>query len=247
MNSIFFRRNHVRKQVLVLFFISIIMTACSSPSAPKAEPALPIIPTNTDVPAPTIAPTPTPDLLIFKDDFNGAIGPGWTVQNINKKTSLTNNPGWLEIIAKSPVGSKNYLLRPIPEGNFDLETKLIFEPVANYQIAGLIIYYSSTNFIQFGRAYVNGNDGFYMDNIKSGNFIGSNFATPAPGTDTVYLRLRRQNDTYTSFYSEDGSNWIEIGSHTSTIKPKSVGFMAGQSTSGSRPAQFDYFVINKIF
>lgn len=247
MNSIFFRRNHVRKQVLVLFFISIIMTACSSPSAPKAEPALPIIPTNTDVPAPTIAPTPTPDLLIFKDDFNGAIGPGWTVQNINKKTSLTNNPGWLELIARSPLGSKNYFLRPIPEGDFELETKMIFEPVANFQIAGLMISYSTTNYVLFGRASVMGSDGFYMDLMKSGKLTGDNFATSAPGTDTVYLRLRRVGNTYTSYYSEDGSHWTQVGVHTSEMKPKNVGLAAGQSTSGLQPAQFDYFVINKIY
>ena len=234
-------------------FLLFIFAACSTPPVATVEPSPVIVPTNTTIPTQTIAPTetvvpsPTPDPVIFRDDFDGSIDPGWTVQNINKTTGLSNNPGWLELIAKSPVGAKNYLLRPIPEGNFDLETKLIFEPVANYQIAGLIIYYNASNFVQFGRAFVNGNDGFYMDNVKSGNFNGDNFATAVPGTDTVFLRLRRQDDTYTSFFSEDGSHWIKIGEHTSTIKPKSVGLMAGQSTSGSRPAQFDYFVINKIY
>jgi beta-xylosidase len=138
------------------------------------------------------------------------------------------------------------LVRTIPDGNFELETKMIFEPVANFQVAGLIIYYNGGNYILFGRAFVVSNDGFYMDNVKSGKFIDGNFETPAPGTDTVFLRLRREGDTYTSFFSEDGSHWTQIGIHTSTMKPKSVGLAAGQSTKGSTPAQFDYFVINKI-
>jgi beta-xylosidase len=127
---------------------------------------------------------------------------------------------------------------------------MIFEPAANYQVAGLIIYYNGANYILFGRAYcgpcINDGDGFYMDNIKSGKYIDGNFVTPAPGTDTVFLRLRREGDAYTSFISEDGSHWTKIGTHTSTMKPKSVGMAAGQSTKGSTPAQFDYFVINKI-
>ena len=231
-----------------LFIFSFVLAACSSPSVPKAEPTIQTLPTNTVVPTATLAPSPTPDPLLFKDDFNGSIDSGWQLQNINKKMwSLTNNPGWLEIIARSPVSTKNYLLRQIPEGNFELETKMIFEPVANFQIAGLIIYYNSANYILFGRAYVVDGDGFYMDNVKSGKLTGGNFATPAPGTDTVFLRLRREGDTYTSYYSEDGSHWTKIGVHTSTIKPKFVGLAAGQSTKGSIPSQFDYFVINKLY
>jgi cytochrome c len=153
---------------------------------------------------------------------------------VNKKMwSLTNKPGWLEIIAgKGSVLTRNLLLRQIPEGNFELETKLIYEPVANYQDAGLIIYYNNTNLILFGRAYCNRrpacvDDGFYMDMLKSGKALEGNFASPAPGTDTVFLRLRREGDTYTSYYSEDGSHWTKIGVHTSTMKPKSVGLAAG--------------------
>jgi beta-xylosidase len=245
----------MKKQILFLFIFLFVLAACSGNTTPKTEPTIPpvptltILPTNTNVPTPTITPSPTPDPLIFRDDFNGSIDQGWQMQNVNKKMwSLTNKPGWLELIARSPLGAKNILLRQIPEGNFEIETKMTFEPVANFQVAGLTIFYSSTNYILFGRAYSSYSigDGFYMDNVKSGKFIDGNFATPVPGTDTIFLRLRREGDSYTSYYSEDGSQWTKIGVHTSTMKPKSVGLAAGQSTSGSQPAQFDYFVINKL-
>lgn len=86
-----------------------------------------------------------------------------------------------------------------------------------------------------------------MDYLKSGELTGDNFAIVAPGTDTVYLRLRRRGNTYDSFFSEDGINWKKVGSHTSNMQAKYVGLAAGQSTKGTVPAQFDYFVINEIY
>jgi len=86
-----------------------------------------------------------------------------------------------------------------------------------------------------------------MDYLKSGELTGDNFAIVVPGTDTVYLRLRRRGNTYDSFFSEDGINWKKVGSHTSNMQAKYVGLAAGQSTKGTVPAQFDYFVINEIY
>ena len=243
----------MKKQMLFLIIFSFVLVAFILPSAPVAKPTIQILATNTVGPTPTIAPSPTPDSQLFRDDFDGSIGPGWQWLNENKKMwSITNKPGWLEIIAgKGTVFSRNLLFRPIPEGNFELETKMIFEPVANFQDAGLIIYYNTSNYILFGRAYCNRrpacvDDGLYMDMSISGKLTGGNFSIPAPGTDTIFLRLRREGDTYTSYYSEDGSQWTKIGTHTSTMKPNSVGLEAGQPMSSSLPAQFDYFVINKI-
>jgi cytochrome c len=243
----------MKKQMLFLVIFSFVIAAFVFPAVPEDKTTIRNLQTNTIVPTPTIAPSLTPESQLFRDDFDGAIDPGWKWTKENKKTwSLTNKPGWLEIIAgKGAVFARNLLFRPIPEGNFELETKLIFEPTANYQIAGLIIYFNNTNLILFGRAYCNRrpacvDDGFYMDMLIKGKAPDGNFATPAPGTDTVFLRLRREGDSYTSYYSEDGSQWTKIGTHASTMKPKFVGLATGQSMSSTLPAQFDYFVINKI-
>jgi beta-xylosidase len=243
----------MKKQMISLFIFSFLLMAFIFPSVPEDEHTTLILSTNTIVPTPAISPSPTPESQIFRDDFNDSIDKSWKWLKESKKYwSITNKPGWLEIIAgKGSVFSRNLLFRPIPEGNFELETKLIFEPVTNYQFAGLAIYYNNVNYILFGRAFcdrpnVCAFDGFYMDMNLKGKLTGGNFATPAPATDTVFLRLRREGDSYTSYSSEDGSHWIKIGTHTSTMKPKSVGLAAGQSMSASLPAQFDYFVINKI-
>jgi beta-xylosidase len=262
----------MKKRILLTIIVLLALTSCASASTPKAEPSMQIVPintiapistiapktepsmqtvpTNTIVPTSTIAPTPTPNPPIFRDDFNGSLGPGWQWINESKKTwGLTSKAGWLEItVGSGGVGTINTLVRAIPDGNFELETKLTFEPVANYQIAGLVIFYNYANYILMGRAFC-GNcvgDGYYLDYMKSGVLTGGNFNMPAPGMDTVYLRLRREGTNYTSFYSEDGSNWIKLGKHTSNFQPKFVGLATGQSTKGSPLAQFDYFIINEI-
>ena len=244
------------KNVMLYFFVfAFVLAACGTPVTPTPEPTIPPLPTNTIVPTATLEPSPTPDPLLFKDDFEGSIDTEWQrVRENNKKWSLANNPGWLEIIAGSgSVGAgnlDNLLIRQIPEGNFELETKMMFKPVANFQIAGLLIYESAANFIQYGRAYCKNpqcvNDGLYMDMIMGGGFSGENFATSAPDADTIYLRLRREDNIYTSYYSEDGNKWNLVGAHTSEMNPLFVGLVAGQSTSGSQPAQFDYFIINAL-
>jgi len=241
----------MRSLTFVVIILSLLLAACGSTPSPVAEPSPQILPTNTTIPTSTIVPSPTPDPLIFKDDFNDMLDSSWEWGKENKKLwNLTNHPGWLEItVGSGSVFSKNLLQRPIPEVDFELETRIIFEPVKNYQIAGLIIFYNANNYILFGRAYAAHlvGDGFYMDYVKSGKFTGGNFATAAPGTDTIYLRLSRRGNLYDSYYSEDGIHWEKVGQHTSDMQAKYVGLAAGQSTKDTVPAQFDYFIINEIY
>lgn len=246
----------MKKMIIFLLLSVLILTSCSTQVTPTPVPTdtptpLPV-PTKTIAPTSTVTPSPTPIPILFRDDFEGTLEANWQWVKENKKMwSLTNKPGSLEITAGSGgVASRNLLIRPIPEGNFELETKLTFEPTTNYQIAGLIIYYNGANYVMFGRAYcatcLSDGDGFYLDMNESGKLVGENFASPGPGTDHVYLRLRREINVYTSFTSEDGIQWTQHGSHTSDFEPKYVGLAAGQSTRGTIPAQFDYFTIYEV-
>lgn len=247
----------MRKNILVAMLIVFSISGCGILGTPV--PTSTPIPSPTNTPAPptaTLVPSPTPDPLLFRDDFEDSIDGGWQwVREDSKTWSLTNNPGWLEIMARSGgVGDgniKNLFLRQVPEGNFELETKMKFRPAGNFQIAGLLIYESAANFIQFGRAYCNSKpcvgDGFYIDSIAGGGFTGENFATEVFETDTVHLRLRREGSTYTAYASENGADWKVIGAHNNGMIPLFVGLVAGQSMgSASQPAQFDYFLINAL-
>ncbi len=263
----------MKKILFALFLALFVLSACSILTTPEPTP-LPT-PTNTLVPSPTRtivpsptetpipptstpepSPTSTPDPLLFRDDFEGVLDSSWNwVREDNKYWNLTNNPGWLEIMAGyGGVGSgniKNLLLRSVPEGNFELETRLNFQPAGNYQIAGLLIYESAANFVQFGRAFCNAQqctrDGYYLDFVTSGNLNPENFATKITETEIVYLRLRREGEVFTAYGSEDGEEWKVIGAHTGSINPLFVGLVAGQALNSSpKPAQFDYFMINAL-
>lgn len=242
--------------ISIVLLLALTLTACATPTPPPpTETPIPA-PTNTPLPpTPTQSPTATPDPLLFRDDFEGALGEGWAWTNEKADFwNLTSNPGWLEMTALTGnIGNesgKNILLRNAPEGNFELETHLKFQPKGNFQIAGLVIYESGANFMQFGRAFCGpcpAGDGYYFDLFVDSAFSGENFAVSAPTTDTVYIRLRREGNTYTSYASEDGSNWQVTGTHTSELSPKFVGLYAGQAVnSNPKPAQFDYFIITTL-
>jgi beta-xylosidase len=247
----------------VILLAASLLFACSAPATPA-----PVSPTDTAAPPPpatatlppptaTLEPSPTPDPLLFRDDFDGTLDEAW--QWIREKPnywSLTKEPGWLRITARAGgIGDgtmTNLLVQPAPEGNFELETKLNFRPGGNFQIAGLLVYDSDDNHVALGRAFCDARacagDGFYLDQISDGNFTSQNFATKAPDVDVVYLRLRREFKSYSGYASEDGQNWKLIGRHESgPMSPIFVGLMSGQAVNSvPRVAGFDYFTITAL-
>lgn len=168
--------------------------------------------------------------------------------------SLTSNPGFMKIITGPGAHyAKNLLLKSAPFGEFALTTPVQFQPVSNYQIAGLVIYKDNINTMVFGRAYCNSSqpvcvgNGIYFDFTDAGNFEG-NFATSVAETDIAYLKLIRQNSMYSAYYSGDGIAWILIGRHDSPVVHPYIGLTASQSFTGNPvSAYFDYFTVDKPF
>ena len=263
----------MKKNVITTRFVAfggvclMLMLACGIVGSPTANPTVAPTtlpePTKTHVPTPTLVPAatestlPQEDDLVFLDNFEGEMDESWQWTRENKSAwSLDKEPGWLEIISGAGnVGDgsiENLLLQPAPQGNFELETRLKFQPKDNFQFAGLLIFESGANYIQFGRAFCSvpaptcAGDGFYVDIVTGGNLNPENFSVTAPATDTVLLRLRRENSTYTAYASEDGTEWQLIGTHTGEIDPLFVGLVSGQSTSSLMPAQFDTFMIREL-
>lgn len=235
----------------------LLLLACNLLSQPTAAPTLAPSPTSVP-PTETVAPPPSPTVtpLFFRDDFNEVLAAGWTWQNETPSHwNLTAARGWLELTVLGghiPSGDySNLLLRLAPTGNFRLETRLNFEPIANFQVAALIVYQSDVDFLMAGRAFCDlpdtcVGDGLYFDNYINSNFVGANFATDYTQGAEVSLRLERLNDVYTFFASADGSNWTEIGSQRNALNPLLVGLTTGQNESDPVLAQFDYFQITDL-
>jgi beta-xylosidase len=224
----------------------------------------------TTLPAPTIASEPTASAIPastltatlevtsdtstgFRDDFAGTLGEGWTwLAEDPKKWSLSAVDGSLQILASDasfdgPYIPLNILLREAPAGDFEMTTSVRFAPTSDYQFAGLVVFQDRQNVLQFGRAFcdvVNAcvGDGVYFDEFENGSVTGNNYASPFQG-DLIYLRLQRQGNTYTGYYSQDGENWTKLGEHSRDLSPVQVGLMAAQAPE-EIPALFDYFTMN---
>ena len=190
-----------------------------------------------------------------RDDFSAGLLEPWEWKNEKPdKWNLTEQPGHLRIYASHKAGV-NLLLRPVGQGDFTIETHVIFEPKTNFQLAGLVIYQDVNNLLAFGRAFCDtpnvcvGN-GIYFDNVRDGVFPTTNFATSVDSYDEAYLRLERRGDNVIAFYSSDGMTWSKIGTHQipASYQVNGVGLMASGDLNTSDqdiPADFDYFEISE--
>jgi beta-xylosidase len=240
--------------VSILFIL-----ACGLPTQTPPATATPAIPpTQTSLPpaAQGLPTEPAPDPIYFRDDFDTRLGAGWEwLHEDTSNWSLTAVPGMLQINAGH--GSvyddtiTNLLLRPAPSGDFQFETKVIFQPTANYQFAGLIAYETPLNYIQVGRAFCEGlstcsGDGLYIDYYKNGGFILPNFSVSYTENDEIFLRLVRESDTYVFHTSSDGTEWVLRGGQASGGQPLQIGLVTGQNSADIIPALFDYFEVREL-
>jgi beta-xylosidase len=182
--------------------------------------------------------------LVWHDPFGkSTLNSAWSwVDEDPTHWSLTARPGFLRIITQDPY--PNRLIRPMPGEDFQIRTRLLFEPYQNFQFAGLLVFLDQENYLQFGRAFA-GNNGIFYDHIEGGDFIPPSFGTFISETDEVYLQLTRHGNTFTAYASGNGTQWIEIGSHTIGFKPVGVGLFANNQLSGQDEinADFDFFLM----
>jgi len=150
------------------------------------------------------------------------------------------------------AGQKNLLFQNALTQDFELRTRVTFAPTSNYQIAGLVIYQDTNNYLMLGRAYCDAvpptclGNAIYFERIEGGAAVGGNFATSTASQDEVYLRIVRRDTTYSGYYSEDGDSWTLVGNHISSgaTELSRVGLTAAQDLDDMRiPADFDFFCV----
>jgi regulation of enolase protein 1 (concanavalin A-like superfamily) len=190
----------------------------------------------------------------WRDDFSAETmdSPWYWVNQEMTMWNLTENAGFLRIYTSpSATGGQNLLLKTPDADEFSLDTRVLFEPNANFQFAGLVIYQDSGNYLQFGRAFCDVPDvcvsnGIYFDKILSGGFVDGNFATAVDNPSEAYLRLERRGGTFWGYYSRDGAEWTLIGVHQvpQGFTVNGIGLTSSQNYDpevDAVPADFDYF------
>jgi serine/threonine protein kinase len=232
---------------------AIVTSTATSTIIPTGTATLVVSPTD---PWPTFTPqNPTVSENNFTDNFENQLGEGWTwLAEDPARWSLTEVPGWLQILASDasfdgPSFPTNVLLRDAPPGDFEITTVLRFAPTSNFQFAGLVVFQDKGNLLQYGRAFCDlaetcSGGGIYFDNMENGSITGS---SPMISIDNpvVYLRLRRVENTYMGYYSEDGENWTLLGEHVRDFSQARIGLMAAQAAEAI-PAEFDYFTLTSL-
>jgi len=185
----------------------------------------------------------------FEDQFDGRLDSRWNwASQDSSRWSLTDMPGTLWIIAAGSEPSQNVLLRPVPNGDFEITTLIRFRPTSNYQFAGLVVYGGPDDFLQVGRSYCDElwcvGDGIYFDSLQAGQLTGDNYARAVEALPDTYLRIRAKGDTYTGSYSSDGDTWVTLGSHEQVLTAPQVGLIAHQITVEA-VAEFEYFTLSQ--
>ncbi|MHC1741290.1 MAG: DUF1349 domain-containing protein [Anaerolineaceae bacterium] len=146
-----------------------------------------------------------------------ALDLGWKWVDPTKTSlySLTDVPGSFRIQDNSgnkDLNSGNLdgprLMHDV-SGDFEIETKISVNPLETYQSAGLLLWIDNQNFIWIGRS-VGGVIGHNF--LRNGSNEGLNPPEPSYVNNLVYLKISRQKNTISTYYSDNGTDWLMTGS-----------------------------------
>jgi beta-glucosidase len=200
------------------------------------------------------------------DEFDGtALGPQWTVvrQNSNLSIgggSLTITPEAGQLTTNNATTAKNLVLEPA-FGNFYETTQVTFDqkPNAATQQAGLLVYQDDDNYLKFDVEATSATNLQFNtsieDTLNSSLAVSTNpiqvnqtlNTTSAnsiwPTSNTIWLRVSRKGNVYTTAYSLDGSTWTTVWSTGATLTNPKVGVYSysAAAPAGALTASFDFF------
>lgn len=249
-----------KKLLVVLVVCSWILSACQTTQIPPTATAVIVPPTDTPAPTkpalPTETPRPTntplPVGVLFRDDFEGSLQPGWEWESENPDKWTFTDDGSLQIIGENndllySNQQNNLLWYPLPAGDFVITVHLNTKPFDNFQQAAIFIYEDSDNYITINRGFcapcATGGNGFYMDYKIAGQIGNYNTATNA---EDVYLRLESKENVISGYYATAPEQWERLGRFGNFFQFKKVGIGVSNGRSANDVVgQFDYFEISQ--
>jgi hypothetical protein len=204
----------------------------------------------------SIAPTATPENLIFRDDFNGAMQTGWTWENERSNQWTITPDGWLQILGGDAAllygqTQSNLLWRELPSGNFAITVHLKADPIANFQQATIYLYEDLDNYIAINRGYcgpcVPGGNGIYMEYKINGQ--GNTYMVAFKEND-LYIKLESKDNVISGFYATTPDQWKRLGRFGNYFLFKRVGLGVTNSDiehddGADLVGLFDYFEITR--
>lgn len=192
----------------------------------------------------------------FVDQFDSAeLAEEWTViRERSNEWSLTESSGALTLHAtrgelhERTNNLANVFVRDAGSEDFEITTKVTAEIVRNHQQAGILIYDNDDNYVKLGHVWdTNGSTGKSLETAYevNGTYSKASNMSAHPGSDTIYLKLKKQGDVYSSYYW-NGTDWEAAADPiTVSLSNPRVGFYAVPAVGDAAPtkAMFHYFTI----
>ncbi len=195
---------------------------------------------------------------LANDKLNTAI---WTqVIGQNSGLSMIKPPGWLTISTEpAPVRSyattlHNMVLQPVsPSANWtvSVETTLFgikFGPsgtLPNYQGGAVYAWQNAQDWVRMLREP--SDCMLTIGSLINGTFTPGTTSSQAAATvcnnsaDPLWLRLQKNGNVYTGYYSTDGKTWVSAGSATlSSLQPADIGLNANEGGGSAAPTYFGF-------
>ncbi len=142
------------------------------------------------------------------------------------------------------------LLKAI-SGDFEIETKLKFDPKNSYQGAGILVWNDDKNYLRFERGFGGvdgGESGVRLDKSVDGVYSSISGTENSPTeTPEIELKLIRKGQEFTAFMRENiDGEWKEVGIFTSNYPETVKVGIVGVSTADEIIAEFKYIRIMPI-
>ena len=117
-----------------------------------------------------------------------------------------------------------------------------------YHGAGLIVWQDTSNYLRLERAvgFIKGRDHPYVNyELREGGLLAVTRGF-AVADGPLFLKLRRQRQAFSAWYSQDGRRWIELGRVDATFTDGAeVGIVAVNSSEASLSAELEMLRIEE--
>lgn len=236
------------KKASIFFCFVVLLAACGSPPPPNKP--VPPTPTPTPFPEPTKVEKQTNvSFSTYSKDW--PVGWQWidpdekrvpTPHDVKKRVLSVRIPSGKDLYGENRTAPR--YVKAIT-GDFQIETRVKFQPTDNYQGAGLLIYKDDNNYIRFERAYGGiggGGSGLRID-VRAGDEYKT-VATPNDiQTDVgeVELKIIRERNTFTAFWREnEDAEWREAGEYESDYPDTILAGLVACNTAREIDAEFAF-------
>lgn len=175
--------------------------------------------------------------------------------------SLTQKPGYLSLKGRKPFNNFNdqsLIARPLTSLFGSAETCLEFDPESYRQMAGLICYYDTRDFIYLKVSYDEG----VGKTISITHQTEHSNTEPYPGIaindwKKIYLKTVFDYDSLQFMYSRDGQEWVKYGKpfYSGQLSDENnkygftgtmIGICAQDMVYENKYAYFDYFTYSPL-